>query len=154
MSAYKYMSEAWRRLERVSLGEAMKEKIIRWRREPSIVRVDKPTRIDKARRYGYKAKQGFVVVRVKVRRGGARKTRPKSGRRQKALGVVDFTRRISLKRLAQARAARKFSNLLPLNTYWLWEDGKHVWFEVVMVDPSHPVIKSDKSISKVEPVRA
>ena len=32
-----------------------------------------PSRPDKARRLGYKAKQGYVVYRVRVRRGGRKK---------------------------------------------------------------------------------
>ncbi|CAA7023766.1 unnamed protein product [Microthlaspi erraticum] len=37
-----------------------------YRQQPSIVRLVRPTRPDKARRLGYKAKQGFVVYRVRV----------------------------------------------------------------------------------------
>ena len=44
---------------------------------PSIVRLTKPSRPDKARRMGYKAKQGYVVYRVRVRRGGRKKPVPK-----------------------------------------------------------------------------
>ena len=118
-----------------------------WRREPAILRVDTPTRLDRARRFGYKAKQGFAVVRVRIRKGGARKIRPVSGRRQRALGVTKFTRGMSLKQIAENRAAKKFPNMLPLNSYWTWDDGKHKWFEVVMVDPNHPSVRNDRSIS-------
>ena len=154
MSAYKHMSSAWKKPGKTYVGDLMRREIVRWRREPSVKRIAKPTRIDKARRYGYKAKQGYVVVRVKVRRGGARKVRPKSGRRQKALGVTKYTRGVSLKEIAQARAARRFVNLLPLNTYWVWEDGRDAWFEVVMVDPEHPVVKADRSLSKLSLVKS
>lgn len=44
-----------------------------YRQLPSIVRLNKPSRPDKARRMGYKAKQGFVVYRVRVRRGGRKR---------------------------------------------------------------------------------
>ena len=33
------------------------------------MRIEHPTRLDKARKLGYKAKQGFVVARTRVRRG-------------------------------------------------------------------------------------
>ena len=36
-------------------------------REPVFQRIDKPTRIDAARRVGYKTKQGVVLVRTKIR---------------------------------------------------------------------------------------
>ncbi|KAI7744840.1 hypothetical protein M8C21_031500 [Ambrosia artemisiifolia] len=48
-----------------------------YRQLPSIVRVTHPTRPDKARRMGYKAKQGYVIYRVRVRRGGRKRPVPK-----------------------------------------------------------------------------
>mgnify|MGYP002394837076 CR=1 FL=1 len=38
-----------------------------------VVRASRPSRPDKARRLGYKAKQGFVIYRVRVRRGGRKR---------------------------------------------------------------------------------
>ena len=42
-----------------------------------IHRASRPSRPDKARRLGYKAKQGYVIYRVRVRRGGRKKPAPK-----------------------------------------------------------------------------
>jgi large subunit ribosomal protein L15e len=39
-----------------------------------------------------------------------------------------------MKLIAEERAARRFPNLEVLNSYWVWEDGVHKWFEVLMVD--------------------
>ena len=115
--------------------------------QPAIFRVEKPTRLDRARKLGYKAKQGFVIACVRVRRGGLRKQRPRAGRRPKRMGVKKFKPAKSLKLIAEERAARKFPNLEVLNSYWVGEDGRSKWFEVVMVDPSHPVIKADKDVN-------
>jgi large subunit ribosomal protein L15e len=112
-----------------------------------ISRIEKPTRLDRARKLGYKAKQGFIMVRVRVRRGGLRKVRPKAGRRPKRMGVKKFKPAKSLKLIGEERVARKFPNLEVLNSYWVGEDGQSKWFEVIMVDPSHPVIKADKNIN-------
>ena len=125
----------------------MRKRVIRWRRQPSIVRIDKPTRLDRARRLGYKAKSGFVMVRARVRRGGRRKPRPKMGRRQKRMGVKKYTPAKSLKLIAEERVARRYPNLEVLNSYWVWEDGQSKWFEVVLVDPNNPSIKTDKDIN-------
>jgi large subunit ribosomal protein L15e len=84
---------------------------------------------------------------VRVRKGGARKKRPSSGRRPKALGVTKFTRAKSLKQIAEERAGKKFPNLSVLNSYYVWEDGTSKWFEVVLVDANHPAIKKDKTIA-------
>jgi hypothetical protein len=42
-----------------------------------IHRASRPSRPDKARRLGYKAKQGYVIYRVRVRRGNRKKQAPK-----------------------------------------------------------------------------
>jgi large subunit ribosomal protein L15e len=147
MCAYKYISKAWKNPRKSYVRDMMRRVAEHWRNEPAIVRVETPTRLDRARSFGYKAKQGFAVVRVRLRKGGARKIRPVSGRRQRSLGVTKFTRSKSLKRIAEDRAAKKFPNMLPLNSYWTWEDGKHKWFEVVMVDPTHPSVRNDRRLT-------
>ncbi|MEM1883541.1 MAG: 50S ribosomal protein L15e [Candidatus Bathyarchaeia archaeon] len=144
------MSKAWRRMHDSYMAEIMCQRVIEWRREPSIVRIDKPTRIDKARRLGYKDKPGFIVVRVRVRKSGFRKERPSSGRRPKAMGVIKYKLAKSLRLIAEERAARRFPNLEVLNSYWVWEDGRYKWFEVIMVDRTlHPEIHLGKGRGKV-----
>jgi len=145
--AYKYIAEAWKKPDESYVDELMRQRLVEWRKQPTVVRIDKPTRLDRARALGYKAKQGFVVVRVRVRRGGLRKQRPRSGRRPKRMGVKKYKPAKSLRLIAEERAARKFPNLEVLNSYWVGEDGRYKWFEVIMVDPHHPAIKSDKDIN-------
>ncbi len=145
--AYKYLAEAWKKPDASYVEGLMRQRAIEWRKQPAVVKVERPTRIDKARRLGYKAKQGFVIVRVRVRRSGFRKPRPASGRRLKAIGVLKHKLVKSLKWIAEERAARKFSNLEVLNSYPVWEDGRYKWFEVIMVDPHHPVVKSDPDVN-------
>ena len=146
---YRHLREAWKRPKDSYVGDVMRQRVIVWRRQPSTVRIDKPTRLDRARSVGYKAKKGFVVVRTRVRRGGRRKIRPVLGRRQKRMGVKKFTPAKSKRLIAEERAARKYPNLEVLNSYWVWQDGRYKWFEIVMVDPSHPAIKSDKDVGLV-----
>ena len=132
--AYKYLAEAWKRPEDSYVKEAMQQRIISWRKEPAVVRIEKPTRLDRARKLGYKAKKGYIVVRVRVRRSGFRKLRPRSGRRPKRMGVKKIKLAKSMRLIAEERAARRFPNLEVLNSYWVWEDGVYKWFEVIMVD--------------------
>jgi large subunit ribosomal protein L15e len=145
--AYKYIAKSWKKPEDSFVNELMWQRAVEWRRQPTVHRIEKPTRLDRARKLGYKAKQGFVVVRVRVRRGGLRKTRPRSGRRPKRMGVTKYKPAKSMRLIAEERAARKFPNLEVVNSYWVWEDGRFKWFEVIMVDPNHPVIKSDKDVN-------
>lgn len=131
--AYSYIRDNW-----IEMGPELREWLRRssvgWRKEPSVRRLVRPTRIDRAHRLGYKAKPGMIVVRVRVRRGGARKTRPVSGRRQKALGVSKYTRSISLQKIAESRAGSKYPNLTILNSYYLYADGRSLWYEVLLHD--------------------
>ncbi len=134
----------WRsRKKNEDLVRLWRERLVEWRRQPAVVRVEKPTRPDRARSLGYKAKQGFVIVRVRVRKGGRRKPRPRSGRKPAGMGVLKLTPGKNIRWIAEERAARKFPNLEVLNSYYVAEDGKYYWYEVIMIDPHHPAIKKD-----------
>jgi large subunit ribosomal protein L15e len=139
MGMYKYLTKTWSGREKTDLQRHLRGLTIKWRREPSVSRVDYPTRLERARSLGYKAKQGYVVVRVRIRKGGARKARPRAGRRPRALGVTRFTRSMSLKRIAERKASKKYPNLRVLSSYYVWEDGTNHWFETIMRDPHNPV---------------
>ncbi|KAH9750559.1 Ribosomal protein L15 [Citrus sinensis] len=78
MGAYKYVSELWRKKQSDVMRFLQRVRCWEYRQHPSIVRVTRPTRPDKARRLGYKAKQGYVVYRVRVRRGGRKRNVPDS----------------------------------------------------------------------------
>ena len=88
-----------------------------------------------------------MVVRVAVRKGGARKRRHKAGRRSKRQGVNRIGRRKSIQRIAEERAARKYPNLRTLASYWVGEDGSQKWHEVILVDPEHPAIQNDDDLN-------
>ena len=145
-SFYGYVRDAWKNPDETYVHELRWERLQSWRKEGSVTRVRRPTRIDRARALGYKAKQGIVVARVKVRRGGMRKPRYIRGRRTQRMGKRTIVMGKSIQRIAEERASRKFPNMEVLNSYWVGEDGKQKWYEVILVDPSHPVILSDKDL--------
>ena len=144
---YGHIRELWKRPRDGVLAEIQRKRLIEWRRGPAIVRVPRPTRLDRARALGYKAKQGVFVVRVRVRRGGLRKPRPRKGRRPKRMGVLKITMEKSIQRIAEERAARKHPNAEVLNSYYVGEDGLYKYYEVIMVDRSHPAVLADKDLS-------
>jgi len=119
-----------------------------WRKQNAITRIDKPTRIQRARRLGYKAKQGIIVVRMRVGRGGMRRQRPVAGRRPKHLGVVRIKADVSMKQVAERRVLERYPNMKLLGSYFLYKDGMYYWFEVILADPSHPRIAKDKELRK------
>lgn len=139
---YHYLREAWKKPDKATLRERM----IGWRKSLRFVKVDKPLRLDRARALGYKDKKGFVIIRVRLRRGGHKRPRPKKGRRSKRLHTRK-TLGMNYKWIAEQRAARKYTNLEVLNSYQIGKDGIHYFFEVIMVDPSKPEIKNDKTIN-------
>jgi len=141
------MAEAWKRPKDEATRALYQERLIQWRRETTVTRIERPTRLDAARRLGFKAKQGYVMVRVKVRRGGMRKHTIKGGRRAKNKGISKITMGKSIQRIGEERACRRFPNLEVLNSYWVGEDGRQKWYEIIMVDPHHPVIESDPKIN-------
>jgi large subunit ribosomal protein L15e len=118
-----------------------------WRDEGSVVRIERPTRIDRARSLGYKAKQGIAVVRVQVRRGGRRASRYVRARRSARMGKNRLTAGKSIQRIAEERASKKFPNMEVLNSYWVGQDGKLKYYEVILVDGHHPSVQSDKNLA-------
>ncbi len=146
-SFYSHIKEAWRNPEDGKLAELQWQRKQDWREEGAIERIEHPTRLDKAREQGYKAKQGIVVVRASVRKGTARKQRFKAGRRSKRQGVNRIGRVKNIQRIAQERVTRKYPNLRVLNSHWVGEDGSQKWFEVILVDPEHPAIENDDDLN-------
>jgi len=146
-SMYAYVREAWKRPDKSDVEALLWDRMQIWRREGSVVRVEHPTRIDRARALGYRAKQGIAVARVKVRRGGRRRSRYVRARRTARMGKNRLTPGKSLQRIAEERASRRFPNMEVLNSYWVGQDGKLKYYEVILVDGHHPAIKSDRKLA-------
>lgn len=142
MAIYKYLRQFW---QSEQADEELRTRMIQWRKEPATLRVEKPMRLDRARSVGYKAKQGFVVVRQRVLRGGRMREKITGGRRSKNARRKKILRK-SYRSVAEERAQAKFPNLTVLNSYELSRDGKHYWFEVIFVDKAQPAIMQDRSL--------
>ncbi len=124
----------------------LRDRVIGWRKQNAILRIDKPSRIQRARRLGYKAKQGIVVVRMRVGTGGMRKQRPRGGRRPKHLGVTRIKADDNMKTVAERRVLERYPNMKLLGSYFVYKDGIHYWFEIILADPQHPRIVQDKEL--------
>ena len=126
----------------------LRDKAVLWRKQNAMIRLEKPNRIQKARRLGYKAKQGIIVIRMRVGTGGMRKKRPRGGRRPKHLGVTRIKADVTMQQVAERRVLQKYPNMTLLGSYYLYKDGFHYWFEVILADPAHPRIAKDKELRK------
>ncbi len=142
MAMYKFLANIWKK-PKENIGDLYNQRLVQWRNEPTVVRIDKPTRLDKARTLGYKAKQGFVVVRVRVTKGRRKRPAFKAGRRPKRRGRF-FSLDKSKMAVAEEKVARKYRNMEILKSYWVGEDGNHQWYECILIDKQHPSVKSDK----------
>jgi len=120
-----------------------REKVRAWNKEGSVERLARPTNPGRARALGYKAKQGFVMARVRIKKGGRRKPSTRKGRKPKSSGVF-FTTEASKQAIAERRVADKFPNLEVINSYFIGQDGKHKFYEVIMADTHHNAVKKDK----------
>lgn len=143
-SSYQYLRTAWKKPSQLP---RYKEMLRRWRTDDVIKRIEKPTRLDRAHALGYKAKQGYILARVRIGKGGRHRPKIRKGRRPKRLGRIYFTTRQSHQSIAEKRVARNFPNLEALNSYYVGEDGQYKYFEVILVDPHHPVILADPKIN-------
>ena len=139
---YQHIREAWKKPDAKMLHDAM----IKWRASDSIERVDRPLRLDRAHALGYKAKTGIIVVRVRVKRGGRKRERMGVKGRKTRKQTNRKTLKMNYQWVAEIRAERTYKNLEVLNSYWIGKDGKYYYFEVIMVDPSKPEIKNDRTL--------
>jgi large subunit ribosomal protein L15e len=142
MGAYKYMKEAYQKGAK-ERGELAKARIFRWRREPVVNRVERPSNLVRARTLGYKAKEGYVVVRVRVGRGRRRRPTPIKGRNP-AHAYLYVQPDVGLRGKAEEKANRKFTNLEVMNSYLVGEDGNYKFFEVLLVDAARTGVKLNK----------
>jgi len=142
---YQHIKKTWKKSEMAQ--DLKRERLVKWRNELGFKKVEKPTRLDRARALGYKAKKGFVIVRGRIGRGGRRRRLyGRGGRKPSKSGLTGFTSKKPLKSILEGRIQRKYPNLEVLGSYPVGIDGMHKWFEVIMVDPMNPVIKKDKNI--------
>ena len=105
MGIAKYVRETWKKPKEGMPMLHRRDRMASWRKDPVFQRIQRPTRIDAARRLGYKAKQGVVLVRTRVRRGGLRKGKIHMKRKPSKSGIKKITMAKSVQRIAEERSA-------------------------------------------------
>jgi len=142
---YQHMSKSWRNPSDADIAN-IRAKMIEWRAGNRITKLEKPTRLDKARRLGYKAKKGVLVYRVIVTRGGRQNERPTGNRRTHRASQMKILK-MNYRWVAEQRFQQSFRNLEVLNSYLIGKDGKHYFYEVIALDRNAPEIKADPQYS-------
>lgn len=156
MSFTKQFKETMRKVFKKSKDEnydyrsKYQQRLIEFRKMKNTVnRLEKPTNLARAKELGYKAKQGVVVVLVKTRRGSGLFRQPNAGRRPKRMGFKKLTRNISIQRMAEEKASKKYLNCEVVNSYLVGEDGHNKYFEVILASKNQPEVQKDKELKKV-----
>lgn len=109
MGAYKYVEAIHTKKQSDLMRFLLRVRCWEFRQLAVMHRISRPSRPDKARRLGYKAKQGFVIYRIRVRRGNRKKPVSKGATFGKPVhhGVNHLKYQRSLKSTAEERVGRK-----------------------------------------------
>lgn len=145
MGAYKYIQETMQK-EYKAGDDVLRGKVRSWRRGPSMAKVERPANLARARRLGYKAKQGYVIVRVRMEKGRRRRQTPMGGRKPRH-NYLYVQPGHSHQSIAEQKANRRYRNMEVLNSYWVGEDGNYKFFEVILAEPGRKSVKTN-SVSR------
>ena len=140
-SSYAHIRDTWENADKIYMRERARE----WKTDPTISRIEKPSKPGRARSLGYKAKQGYIIVRVRIRKSGRKRRTIRKGRKPTNVGIVNFT--TSMSKQSERRTMNKFPNMEVLNSYNVGSDGRSHYFEVILVDPSHTSVLADRKIN-------
>ncbi|XP_068224029.1 large ribosomal subunit protein eL15 [Palaemon carinicauda] len=143
MGAYKYMQEIYRKKQSDVMRFLLRIRAWHYRHLSKLHRAPRPSRPEKARRLGYKAKQGIVIYRIRVRRGGRKRPVPKGATygKPKSHGVNQLKPTRNLQSLAEERVGRRLGGLVVLNSYWVAQDSTYKYYEVILLVPTHKAIR-------------
>lgn len=147
MGAYKYIAEAFRKQYK-ERDDVYKRRLVAWKKELVVHRIERPTNLARARILGYKPITGYVMVRVRVGRGRRKRRRMMGGRKSRHRYAF-VQPQLSYKLIAEQRANRDFKNLEVLNGYWVGETGTNKYYEVILVDPTQVKLAAAKRKGRV-----
>merc|ERR1719410_2546139 len=150
MGAYKYLEEVWRKKQSDLIRFVLRVRTWEYRQLNVIQKCQRPSRPDKARKLGYKRKQGYVIYRIRVRRGGRKRPVQKGcvyGKPRNSGRLRKIKKPRTHKSIGEERVGRKCTNMRVLNSYWVGQDASFKFFEVILVDPSHKAIRRDPRIN-------
>ncbi|KAA8565328.1 hypothetical protein EYC84_011045 [Monilinia fructicola] len=134
MGALKYLEEIQKKKQSDVLRFLLRVRCWELRQLNVVHRASRPSRPDKARRLGYKAKQGYF-----------QRVPPTESQPTRVLTNLS-TKDPSSPPLRSVSVAR-CANLRVLNSYWINQDSTYKYFEIILVDPQHKAIRRDPRIN-------
>jgi len=144
------MQELWRKKQSDVMTFLLRLRCWHYRQLNVIHRSPRSSRPEKARRLGYKAKQGFVIYRIRVRRG-CRKKQVKKGAvfgKPKSQGVNQIKPVRNHQSIAETRLGRRVATTLRIiGSYWVGQDSTFKYYEAIFVDPFHKAVRRDPKVN-------
>lgn len=149
MSAYEYMAQIHRHKQSDVMRYLLRMRCWEYRQRNMIHRAERSTCPDKARKLGYVKKQGVVIYRVRIRKGGRRKLARKGKVNGKPSnhGIHQQKQKKSLHALAEIKVGKKYGSLRVLSSYWVGQDATYKYYEVIMIDPMVENIRRDSRLN-------
>lgn len=137
----KKQSDIMKYMTRISLVEARQNEIVHRKEQPSF--------LERARTLGYKAKQGYSVWGVRIRKGDAIRSFSNGNTRGKCVNAGIHQIKPSLNKQAEAEQiiGRQLGGLRLLGSYKIGQDARYHHYEVIMVDATHNAIRNDRKIN-------
>ena len=130
MGAAKYIAKSFINSIKTK-SPVYKARLYAWRRQGTIVRVEKPLNPTRARALGFKSVNGFFIARVKMTRGKRVRRAPDLGRKPgKNRKRVNPGK--AWQWFAELKATLRFKNSKVLGSYWVGEDAVSQYYEVVL----------------------
>ncbi len=134
MGAFKYIAKSFESSLKERSTE-FKQRLQKWRKANTIARAEGPSNPVRARTLGYKAKKGYVIVRVKIKRGKRARRKADQGRKPGRTVKYRAPGR-SLGFYAENKASLRYPNLCVVNSYPVGTDGVFAYFEVILKTPT------------------
>lgn len=149
MSAYDYMAQIRRHKQSDVMRYLLRIRCWEYRQRKMIHRTDRPTYPDKANKLGFVKKDGLVIYRVRIRRGGRRRLAKKGKTNGKPVnhGIHKQRQKNSLQAMAEIRLGKRLGSLRILNSYWVGQDATYKHYEVILVDPTVASIRKDPRLN-------
>lgn len=139
----KKQSDVMRYLQRINIVKA--------RQFEEVHRQEKPTFLERARTLGYKAKRGYTIFNVRVKKGNyPRQLKYNNGNtRGKCVnaGLYQIKPSLSKQVEAEIKVGKQVPNLRVLNSYWIGQDYMYKHFQVICIDPCMVEIRNDPKIN-------
>merc|ERR1712018_165975 len=133
MGAYKYMTELYRKKQSDVMRYLLRVRCWQYRQLTKVHHAPRSTRPDKARRLGYKNKQGYVIYRIAMRRGGRKRPVAKGcpyGKPKTSGGVKQQKPVRNLQSIAEERVGRRVQGLRVLSSYWVGQDSTYNYWQI------------------------